>query len=290
MLARAESRRAWRTLLALGLLAGVTLGIALAATQVARRTSTAYDRLVEATGAPDAVVLVLGDEQRARAVTRLPEVAESWATDGGVGSDRPWPARVPRRLRRHRGRRRPGCSPRSSSTVTPPIPTRRPTSSSPSALARELGVRGGRPSYRCRSSRARRSREFDTGFGDPDGPSLPCGSSGSCASSTTTSRTRPRRSRPRRWPAASSPSGSSAPDVFVRLRGGPDAVPAFRAVGAAARDRIATRRRCRRVPRLPGALTVAAARRGRRDDAGARRRTPRVRADDRARRTARVAC
>ena len=40
MLARVELRRAWRTLLALGLLAGVTLGIALAATQVARRTAT----------------------------------------------------------------------------------------------------------------------------------------------------------------------------------------------------------------------------------------------------------
>src|SRR6476660_5919731 len=84
MLARAETRRAWRLLVALGLLAGVSLGIALAAAQVARRTATAYDRLVEATGTPDAVVLVLGNDRNAREVTRLPQVASSWNTTAGI--------------------------------------------------------------------------------------------------------------------------------------------------------------------------------------------------------------
>src|SRR6476659_7523258 len=84
MLARAETRRAWRLLVALGLLAGVTLGVALAAAQVARRTSTAYDRLVEATGAPDAVVLVFGNDRDAHEVTQLPQVASSWQTTAGI--------------------------------------------------------------------------------------------------------------------------------------------------------------------------------------------------------------
>ena len=66
MLARAEARRTWRVLVALGLLAGAALGVALAATQVARRTTTAYDRLALASGAPDAVVLTVGSDRARR--------------------------------------------------------------------------------------------------------------------------------------------------------------------------------------------------------------------------------
>src|SRR6185295_10018049 len=84
MLARVELRRAWRTLLALGLLAGITLGIALAATQVARRTATAYDRLVAATHTPDAVVLVIGGDDAVAPLQELPAVQDSWRTTGAV--------------------------------------------------------------------------------------------------------------------------------------------------------------------------------------------------------------
>ena len=210
MLARAELRRAWRTLLALGLLAGATLGIALAAAQVARRTSTAYDRLVEATGAPDAVVLVLGDEQRARAVTRLPEVAESWATEGGVGADRSWPARVPRCLRRHRGT--------AARAVHPDLrrrPRRRSRLGDRPRHLRTAGARARRPRgrpgpavvshtpgdhrVRHRVRRSRRALASHAGRRDR------------ARWSTTTSRTRPRRSRPRRWPAVSSSPAAARP-------------------------------------------------------------------------------
>ena len=226
MLARAESRRAWRTLLALGLLAGVTLGIALAAAQVARRTSTAYDRLVEATGAPDAVVLVLGDEQRARAVTRLPEVAESWATEGGIG-------RIDRGPLAYLGVFA-GTEPPPPELFTPIFvdghaadPDSETDLVISERLARELGVRVG---DRLPLSFLTRQEitKFDTGFGHPDGPSLPMRVVGIVRlvdddeSNSTQAFSTPALAR------RLVDSGSNAPDVFVRLRDGPDALPAFK--------------------------------------------------------------
>ena len=53
---RNEVARRWRALIALGVLAGLAGGLALAAVAGARRTSTAYERFREATGRSDAVV------------------------------------------------------------------------------------------------------------------------------------------------------------------------------------------------------------------------------------------
>ena len=80
MLARVETRRAWRTLVALGLLAGAALGIGLTAAHVARRTATAYDRLVAATGAADATVLV-GRAPPASAGRRSSSLSRAQARD-----------------------------------------------------------------------------------------------------------------------------------------------------------------------------------------------------------------
>ena len=54
--AGADIRRRWRSLIVLGLLAGLTAGLAMAAFAGARRTDTALGRLDRATHAPDAVV------------------------------------------------------------------------------------------------------------------------------------------------------------------------------------------------------------------------------------------
>src|SRR5437762_2845104 len=54
--ARSELRRRWRALIALGVIAGIAGGLALAAVAGARRTSTAYSRWRIATAAPDAIV------------------------------------------------------------------------------------------------------------------------------------------------------------------------------------------------------------------------------------------
>lgn len=54
--ARADLRQRWRSMVALGLLAGLTAGLALAAFAGARRTDSALERLRATTNAPDAVV------------------------------------------------------------------------------------------------------------------------------------------------------------------------------------------------------------------------------------------
>src|SRR6266513_1535672 len=56
MWARSELGRRWKALIALGVIAGIAAGLALAAMAGARRTSTAYSRWRTATAAPDALV------------------------------------------------------------------------------------------------------------------------------------------------------------------------------------------------------------------------------------------
>src|SRR5436190_1986942 len=53
MWARSELGRRWKALVALGVIAGIAAGLALAAIAGARRTSTAYARWRTATAAPD---------------------------------------------------------------------------------------------------------------------------------------------------------------------------------------------------------------------------------------------
>lgn len=54
--ATADVRRRWRSLVVLGVLAGITAGLAMAAFAGARRTDTALARLDKVTNAPDAIV------------------------------------------------------------------------------------------------------------------------------------------------------------------------------------------------------------------------------------------
>src|SRR4051812_45290194 len=84
VLARIELRRAWRTMVVLGLLAGLGAGVALAAAQVARRSSTAYSRLERATGTPDAIVLGFENYDPAE-IARLPQVRDAWMVETAIG-------------------------------------------------------------------------------------------------------------------------------------------------------------------------------------------------------------
>ena len=75
--ARTELRNRWRTLVVLGIVAGLAGGLVLAAVAGSRRTATAFDRYREATAAPDAIVFgtqvnLIGADYRA--VMALPEV------------------------------------------------------------------------------------------------------------------------------------------------------------------------------------------------------------------------
>jgi putative ABC transport system permease protein len=80
---RSDLRRRWRTLLLVGLLAGIVAATAISATALARRTTTAYDRLGERTGIDDARGTVLRHPDLVDEIVALPQVTDSWT--GGVG-------------------------------------------------------------------------------------------------------------------------------------------------------------------------------------------------------------
>ncbi len=82
-LARAQFRRRWPALLALGVLGGVVGGAAMAAVTAARRTSTAYDRLAAETSIDHARVLTIPSELGAK-VAVLPSVKRSWPADVAI--------------------------------------------------------------------------------------------------------------------------------------------------------------------------------------------------------------
>jgi ABC-type lipoprotein release transport system permease subunit len=63
MWARADVRGRWKSLLALGILVGITAGFAMAAYAGARRTDTSFERLRERTNAPDAIVFASQSQQ-----------------------------------------------------------------------------------------------------------------------------------------------------------------------------------------------------------------------------------
>ncbi len=171
MLARAELRRSWRAIVALGLLAGVTVGIALTAAQVGRRTSTAYDRLVAAAGAPDAVVLVLGGRDDAEAVADLSTVESSWLAIGGV-------ARVATEQLRFIGVSAGETAPPPGLFTPvfveggPPDPDRATDLVISEHLADQSGFGLG-DEVGLDFLTAEEITQFDTGFGEPDGPTVP---------------------------------------------------------------------------------------------------------------------
>jgi hypothetical protein len=91
--ARADVRHRWRSLVALGLLAGVTAGFAFAALAGARRTHTALDRLRARTNASDAVVFtsqvgdVHPDWTRLQARPEIETLARWALVFGEIGHD-----------------------------------------------------------------------------------------------------------------------------------------------------------------------------------------------------------
>ena len=89
LIARSELRARWVSLLLIGLLAGLTGGIAVGACAVARRTATADDRLVAATNADDVRSIIVGGTRDAtlaigQEAIGLPQVERGRVALGGV--------------------------------------------------------------------------------------------------------------------------------------------------------------------------------------------------------------
>ena len=84
LLARAELRRRWRSLVVLGVLAGLVCGVVLAAVLGARRTATAFDRLRSTTAYWDAELEDV-PEGLVDDITSLPQVEEHWLQSFDVG-------------------------------------------------------------------------------------------------------------------------------------------------------------------------------------------------------------
>ena len=83
--ARTELRRRWASMLVLGLVAGLVGSVVAGATGVARRTATAYDRLVATTHLDDARVLVFSDDIDTDRIAHFPGVVESWQSQQVIG-------------------------------------------------------------------------------------------------------------------------------------------------------------------------------------------------------------
>lgn len=85
-IARSELRRRWPALVALGLLAGIAGIASVGALAVARRTTTADERLAQSAQVGDAIILTFSSGEAAiERVTELPLVERSWRANGFVG-------------------------------------------------------------------------------------------------------------------------------------------------------------------------------------------------------------
>ncbi|OAA25616.1 ABC-type transport system, involved in lipoprotein release, permease component [Frankia sp. EI5c] len=86
MIARAELRRRWTALTALGVLVGLVVAIVAGTTTLIRRTATAHERLERASAVPDLQVSFLRhDPELARRIAAVPGVVQSWTSAGSVG-------------------------------------------------------------------------------------------------------------------------------------------------------------------------------------------------------------
>jgi hypothetical protein len=153
----------------LGLLAGLVGSVVAGASAVARRTATAYDRLVAATHLDDARVLVFSDDIDVDRISRFPGVTESWQSQQVIGQ----------LLGREVAYLSVSSGPPRPDTIFSPVVLegRAPRDDRadevlvPSVLAREIGLRVG-DRLPIKLLTPLEVTQFDTGFGEPDGPRL----------------------------------------------------------------------------------------------------------------------
>jgi ABC-type antimicrobial peptide transport system permease subunit len=224
MIGRAELRRAWRSFVALGVLAGITGGVALAAVQVARRTSTAFERLEVAAGVPDvAVIDSVGD---GTALATLPGVESAWILrqavakvegdslvyTGVLAAEQPAPAGL----------------------FHPPLAEGRapnPEAADEVVVSQNFRSISGRvvgDTLDLALLTADEVHQFDTGFGEPDGPKITVKIVGVLRTALDTGTNTPQMYGTPALARLIAPDATAATAVFVRLDDRVAGVPAFR--------------------------------------------------------------
>ena len=165
--ARSETRRRWLSMVVLGLLAGIVGGVVAGSAGVARRTATAYDRLVAATHLDDARVLVFSDDVDVDEIAKFPGVTSSWQSQQVIGGVVGAPVAYVSVT---------SGPPRSDDLFTPVVVDgRAPRDDAvgevmvPTAFADEVGMKVG-DKLPLKLLTPQEVTEFDTGFGEPDGP------------------------------------------------------------------------------------------------------------------------
>jgi hypothetical protein len=167
-IARSEWRRRRGSLAVAGVLTGLAVAAAGGALAVAARTSSAYERLVRATGAPDVSVVGLPPSALAE-VRALPGVAQAWATPTIVGQlDIPGQTYLSLSI-----------APAGDDRIARPVVVRGREAGAGAAdelvisepTAAEFGLRVGDEIGLALLTRTEFA-QFDVGFGRPDGPHL----------------------------------------------------------------------------------------------------------------------
>ena len=208
----------------LGLLAGLVGSVVAGASAVARRTATAYDRLVAATHLDDARVIVFSDDVDVDRIAHFPGVTESWQSQQVIGQ----------LIGREVAFLSVSSGPPRPDTIFSPVVLegRAPRDDRadevlvPAVLAREIGLRVG-DRLPMKLLTPLEVTQFDTGFGEPDGPRLDLRVVGIARLART-------------WvgggvgpvigtPALAEryPDSQLGHNILVRLADGPEGVPAF---------------------------------------------------------------
>ncbi|MGZ4597318.1 MAG: FtsX-like permease family protein, partial [Actinomycetes bacterium] len=167
-IAQSELRRHWRSMVVLGMLAGLVGAVVVSSVAVARRTASAHQRLVAATHLDDARVLITSTAVSPAEVEALPGIQKVWRTRQVIGQLLGAPGVTYANV--SAGHDRP------ADLFTPVIVQGRPAHDDapdevivPEAYASEVGIRLG-DTIRLKLLTPTEVTQFDTGFGEPDGP------------------------------------------------------------------------------------------------------------------------
>lgn len=212
-------------MIVLGLLAGLTAGIVLGCAQLVRRTSTAYERLERATGVPDAVLLSTGGPDQVEKLVRIPQVRSSLVTATGI-------AQAGTDARRFLGvLGLPGSTP--PGLFTPIIVAGRaadPRAPNEVVISEHASDVTG---FHVGSTvdlaflTSKEFTQFDTGFGEPDGPKVKMRVVGIARTAIDQGVNAIEAYSTPAFAKLLGPDADSFPTVMVRLRDGARSLPAF---------------------------------------------------------------